>query len=141
VSGTIIHQLLLWPPSFSQCRAQVPLRYHPLHPRLTAVRLSLDHTAPHRVQLFIRRALVHPVEPLGVALHRPLSQRDRAACPGTAPAPLLRSFDEACAYRIPFDVATDREKILARFDWKRLALDSHDLLPPCADAGATVAYA
>ena len=65
-------------------------------------------------------ALVHPAEPLSGVRHRPLLQRNRFARPGAAPAPWLGSFDEVCAYRIPFDVATDRETILARFDGKRL---------------------
>ena len=46
-------------------------------------------------------------------------QRDRSVSPRTAPPPLLRSFDQPRAHGIAFDVPTDREEILVRFDRKR----------------------
>ena len=62
---------------------------------------------------------------------------------GAGAAPGRGSFDEACEYRIPFAVATDRENILARFDGNRLNLSL--MHRPCFHCvpilDATVAYA
>ena len=110
--------LLLRPPSFAQGCAQIPLRHHPLHPRLTSIRLSFRHALPHRTQLLSRFPLVDPVEPIRRALHRPRMYRGRSASPRTAPAPLLRSFHEAGPHRIALHIPTDRQQILASFDGK-----------------------
>lgn len=113
-SGTIVHQLLLRPPTPSHCRAHVPLRDHLLHPHWAATWLSLGHTSPHRTPLRMRLALVHPVGPISETRHRPRMQRGRPASPGITPAPLFRSFDEARPYGIPLHVATDRQEIRVR---------------------------
>jgi hypothetical protein len=54
-------------------------------------------------------------------------QQDRSPSSRTAPAPLLRSFDQPCTHRIPFDVTTDRQHILSGFDGKGLEASLIDM--------------
>ena len=88
----------------------------------------------------MRLALVPPVEPqAGRAIGHSVIGTDLRV-----PALLLRSVDETCSDRIPLDVATDREEVLAGFDRKGFEAPLID--STCSDrvpmgGGPTVAYA